>query len=291
MNEIIYEISSLTSTIQITTSQLKYSVFGNEKIVPLVKISSVNLPSFIQAINITLDSGEIIQINTPSYESKNQMYSILGEAISSIENPERLDALAKSWSERPVPEKPKFSLSGCLVFILLLLGVFWLIGLINSDTSNERQKNIEYQETLSNALESISIPGLTGADIVKNLESKGFTINKEFSGAYTVTGTLTVGNFGCFVSAIGASPTNIKEVSAVVSSIEKNRLNNTGKSILQYLATLPYDGNNPIKAKEWVDKYYGKQKSIEIGKATFELDLYDKNSVRLKISRTKNEIK
>lgn len=90
------------------------------------------------------------------------------------------------------------------------------------------------------------IPGLAAVDVTKNLTDRGYTcgeMRREQSGA---SWTCKKGD-DHIVTVVGFAPTRIEYVSATV-------LDNVAEAphALGFIATIPFDGNEPERAREWV---------------------------------------
>ncbi|MGD9932882.1 MAG: hypothetical protein AB7T37_04115 [Dehalococcoidia bacterium] len=118
-----------------------------------------------------------------------------------------------------------------------------------------------------------SIPGLTAADITKNLEPRGFKCSGPDRGqtmelwSCTSTSTSTI----ITVSFMGASATRIRSVSATVIVTAPGQPDSPAADFLGYLATLPYDRADPAKARAWVEANISAGGELVIGDARFTL--------------------
>lgn len=119
------------------------------------------------------------------------------------------------------------------------------------------------------------IPELKPVDVYLNLEKQGFTTTKNFSSDY--------GNsWDCKSSSAGIDYT-VNVFSDDVNSVERVRatamLNgNEDKEIiatkpfLKYVASVPFEGNDPAKFADWLDKNFNNDKqSLNISDVKFTI--------------------
>lgn len=114
-----------------------------------------------------------------------------------------------------------------------------------------------------------AIPGLTNADIKLNLQDRGFDCSgPELTGdTATWSCTRTSGLADLTVRYWGPSPTVVEGVDAQ-SIFADDQL---AAEFLGFIATLPYDGADPVAARDWVQARIGQAKSTTIGGARFTL--------------------
>lgn len=110
------------------------------------------------------------------------------------------------------------------------------------------------------------IEGLTAADITINLEQ---TFGFECDGPQDARSRV---RYSCespedpssYVEVFGRGPTEIENVAAFSSSLARD--------LLSYVATLPYEGSQPGKAKRWVLSHLGDSEArLTIGSAQFSI--------------------
>ena len=109
----------------------------------------------------------------------------------------------------------------------------------------------------------VAIAGLTAADVKLNLENRGFTCTGPGGGA-SVNYACTSSGYQVFFSGPGV--TSIASVNAVALGDDS-----AAREFLGYVATLPYDGADPTKARSWVDANVGTNATTTIGNAKFTL--------------------
>jgi hypothetical protein len=129
---------------------------------------------------------------------------------------------------------------------------------------------IDVAEKKVNSLEVI--PGLVPVDIHLNLENMGFTIDKEIgvNGCfYNCTKTKVECDFHCRV--YGKNPSSVEEIKASYMSYTGESVGESAKTFLGYIATMPYDNSNPLKAKKWVLDHINKDATTNIGGVNYEM--------------------
>ncbi|AEE95789.1 DUF4190 domain-containing protein [Mahella australiensis] len=156
-----------------------------------------------------------------------------------------------------------------------------------SSGENEQAVSQPDQETESNE-ENIYIPGLMSGDIKVNLEQTwglqftGPKIGEEFA---QDNGEALDPDTGAILTCtiFEDSPLNIKwvdfmiDASPVIGLIDADTINSLAEGYFGYCATIPYDGADPEKAKQWVEDNAkkaikpGTVLSTQIGSASFEM--------------------
>ena len=110
------------------------------------------------------------------------------------------------------------------------------------------------------------IPGLTAADVKLNIEERGFTCEGPtlfLDGVDYVCEDASDPMVDYRVEITGMSPTDIRSVDATILWYgDKAELDARADEFLGYIATLPYGGATPEKARAWV-------KAHATGTATF----------------------
>ena len=167
-----------------------------------------------------------------------------------------------------------------MVFVGMVLFVLAVVMLgITARNVRPPQNRPASQKTARNSEPSIDtyvLPGLAAVDIHGNLTNKGFELTKDFSDPNQPIWTCTeeTGDYRATAIAYGdGSPTKITLVRASFDDFSKRRENRQeAKDFLSFIATLPYDGSEPVKAREWVRSNSGRNKSTVIGGVTFELN-------------------
>jgi hypothetical protein len=165
----------------------------------------------------------------------------------------------------------------------------------NNVTEKEESSQIELNTTNSEITqeeteitqEEKGIPGLLPADIYINLENAfGLKVNliQGKTGNYFYYGEKSMKNGISLICQIYLTNNSllidfadfIVDVSGGIGIISKSTINEIVKEYLGYCATVPYDGANPLAAKNWVIQNIkniksGKTLTKVIGKVKFEL--------------------
>ena len=174
--------------------------------------------------------------------------------------------------------------------VLALVGAFVLvmaIGLLSEPPTAEERAAAEASSNESQPPESEAdevaqhvIPGLNPVDVYLNLEQRGFTVTKDFSGGSAIwTCAQKWPSVDLTADVIGSSATEVTMVRAMVMAdgVEKTAL--AGRDFVAMVASVPYDGAQPQVARDWVVSNYDQDSSTTtIGGARFTLrapsDLY-----------------
>ncbi len=119
-----------------------------------------------------------------------------------------------------------------------------------------------------------ALPGLQAADIKVSLEERDFncTQAEKFKTAnlYVWTCQQETGSFLFRVDIYGETLTTVDYIS--VTALDYSGLNsNLSGEFLGFIATVPYDGAEPIKAREWVSKNILGEQSTTFGQVRYEI--------------------
>ena len=162
---------------------------------------------------------------------------------------------------------------GCLV-VLGFLGMLALLTDRDELPVPPNSREERPAETGSFGLgPSPTIPGLAAVDVHGNLETRGFTTNREFlPGLIIWNSFLDRGATLVNVKTTGTAADAIDAVTAyVVSGGNVERSRPVAEEILPFIATLPYDGSTPNEARAWVRDNLGRNTSRVFGPVKFEL--------------------
>ncbi|MBA3727120.1 MAG: hypothetical protein H0W86_11920 [Armatimonadetes bacterium] len=116
------------------------------------------------------------------------------------------------------------------------------------------------------------IPGLVAVDVHGNFTNKGFTltkINELDQHLWTCVKEDEVRRMS--VDALGASTTKIASVRGFYVDKSDGDADQLAKDFLGYVASIPYEGAEPNRAKEWVRTNVGSNSTVTIGGVSFEL--------------------
>ncbi len=180
----------------------------------------------------------------------------------------RSSAYSKGWK-----------LGGTIFVALLVLGAVNNKNdrtLQTSDTPNNKTKDNTEQPKATEKKADKKIPGLTPVDVYLNLEKQDFETDKNFSSDY--------GNsWDCKKSYAGIDYTVNIYSSDNVTTVERVRatamLNGQAsktiiatKPFIEYISSIPYEGNEPNKVAEWLNKNFNNDKqSITISNVKFTI--------------------
>ena len=122
------------------------------------------------------------------------------------------------------------------------------------------------------------IPGLTAADVTANMEEQGFECSgpEQLQTQIAYTCSWSDGLMDMTVDVYGTSPTQVTLVEATVTDAAPDVRAGEMAAFLGFVATLPYDGAEPEKARSWVEKHFdaaGQQGNVQ--SATFGPVLYE----------------
>jgi hypothetical protein len=107
------------------------------------------------------------------------------------------------------------------------------------------------------------IPELKPADVYLNLEKQGFTTTKNFSSEYGNSWDCKSSSAGIdyTVSVFSDDVNSVESVkaTAMLNGGEDKQIVAT-KPFLKYVASVPFEGNDPTKFAEWLDKNFNNDK-------------------------------
>ncbi len=129
------------------------------------------------------------------------------------------------------------------------------------------------------------LPGLAPVDLYGNLESKGFTINKDIQSHVSTFTCLKVDDWST-LSAIARSPAGrVSEVSHIEAAAETTITSGSiAEEFLGYICTLPYKGSNPAAARAWLVKSFGSPATLTLGNVRFDLTQPAPNNHHLRLT-------
>jgi hypothetical protein len=123
--------------------------------------------------------------------------------------------------------------------------------------------------------EPSNIPGLTPQDVYLDLENREFTCSEpelmqpEDEVRWTCERQGTKGRYLVEISSKDAN--SVRLIKAWVISHERARADALAGDFLGYVATVPYEGAQPEKAKAWVEQNVGSKASAEFGGVSYTL--------------------
>jgi hypothetical protein len=124
--------------------------------------------------------------------------------------------------------------------------------------------------TSAPAADSGFIPGLTAADVHLNFSKRGFKYDGMTTGATGKEHWMckdATPQYSFEVEATGTQVNRIELVNATALNLSVADTDALCGPFLQFVATLPYDGADPDRAKQWVAENLGKNAELVIGGA------------------------
>jgi hypothetical protein len=121
-----------------------------------------------------------------------------------------------------------------------------------------------------------TIPGMMPVDVYKNLEEKGFAVTKNF-GSEQNDFVCKLEENGCsytatvYTQAGSVSKVKVVTVMGLNLSAEEVATDKMLKEFFGYMATLPYEGNDPTAARSWVESNLGQNAERNFGPVQFQL--------------------
>ena len=118
------------------------------------------------------------------------------------------------------------------------------------------------------------IPGITPADVYLPLEERGFKTEKIFDGdlGFTAVSESKFENVRHHVTSHGPNTRTVSTITLVTTVNAGKSVEPIALPIFAYLATLPYDGADPSKARQWVEQNINVEgASTVIGGVKFEV--------------------
>jgi hypothetical protein len=158
--------------------------------------------------------------------------------------------------------------------VTVIASVTIITGCGDNKASTTNDKNSTDTKTVASNVDN-KIPELKPVDVYLNLEKQGFTTEKNFSTEY--------GNsWDCKSSSAGIDY-HVNIFSDDVNSVERVRatamLNGSEdklivatKPFIKYVASVPFEGNDPAKFADWLEKNFNNDKqSLTISNVTFTI--------------------
>lgn len=160
----------------------------------------------------------------------------------------------------------------------LALTVITSAAIISGCGDNRATPNNDKTSTESNAVATKSdnkIPGLKPVDVYLNLEKRGFTTTKNFSSEYGNSWDCKSSSAGIdySVNVFSDDVNSVERVraTAMLNGNEKKQIIAT-KPFLKYVASVPFEGNDPAKFAGWLEKNFNKDKqSLTISAVKFTI--------------------
>ena len=119
-----------------------------------------------------------------------------------------------------------------------------------------------------------TIHGLAAVDMHGNLTKKGFNLETIYGTREERTVWIcTDEDGGCELKAdaAGPGPTEIENVRGICRHLDGGNAVPKAREFLGYLASLPYSGSEPERARKWVESHVGQNSKTTIGGVKFEI--------------------
>lgn len=117
-----------------------------------------------------------------------------------------------------------------------------------------------------------TIPGVAAVDVHGNLTNKGFKLSTIYGDEMTEwTCQSESADHTLIATAMGHSTTQITYVNATCMNFGTRDTSEIAAPFLGYVASLPYDGSQPQRARDWVEANVARNTATTIGSVQFEL--------------------
>lgn len=118
------------------------------------------------------------------------------------------------------------------------------------------------------------IPGLMPVDVYGSLKSMGFEIKKDFNPCCIWMASDGSQPVWYKADIYGEDAASVKRINAWIVGFDGIDYSKLGKPYLGFIASLPYDGSQPDKARSWVEKNINRKGAeTDIGGVRFKIDL------------------
>jgi len=132
------------------------------------------------------------------------------------------------------------------------------------------------------------IKGISAASLYEPLRQKGFSIDKQLGpDAIFIDCDKSSSEATEHLRIAGNEPEKIIEIRASYTNYTSGNANELAKPFLGFIATLPYEGSTPEKAREWLDQNISKNSKTTINGVDFEIVANLKNIRTLLITPKK----
>lgn len=175
----------------------------------------------------------------------------------------------------------------CVIALFILVVGMWgnKLGTEAEAAKVRLKENLKDAEDKRAESRANIIPGLAPVDIYLSLEEKGFKTNKDFKSTGTEMLCQMASGASLLFASIKCPPFAVSEVLAVDAVAESTQLGDSEpREFLGFIATAPYDGANPVKARTWLNNNFGSNAQTEINGVLFELSVTKGTAHRLRLS-------
>lgn len=172
------------------------------------------------------------------------------------------------------------------VALITLIGSTFVLSCSNNEGSTlDKNKTESTASPTEKVPEPKYIKGIVAANFYDPLESKGFTVDKQYGGdAFFVNCTRNTSESMEVLRVAGDGPSQIIEVKATYTSLSGDNPNKQAAQFLGFISSAPYDNSNPEQARKWVEDNIAKNAKTEIGGVSFEIAANVKNMRTLTIT-------
>ncbi|MGR3790053.1 hypothetical protein ACUXZJ_11435 [Flavobacterium sp. TN-1] len=143
--------------------------------------------------------------------------------------------------------------------IVLVAIVLFAFGKYN-EYQKGKSKREETQEESEINVNDKAIKGLMPVDIYMNLEKKGYQITKNHSAEYgnIINCKNSDSGIDYIVDVYGDNENPVLEVRATASlnGMDSEKKIIAVKPFIKYISSIPYEGSNPSKISDWLEKNF-----------------------------------
>lgn len=194
-------------------------------------------------------------------------------------------------------------MKGCFKFLFFVVGLLFIGGvglgwmfvssspLIEAVSTHASPQNSDTKSEAGSA-PHLTIPGIAAVDVYGNLTNKGFTLKKSFSDASSNWDCTKIDAEKTYsVTAHGSGAQSIHVVKATFLNRGQADTSELAANFFGYLATLPFEGNDPEQTRLWVNSNINHSNSTQVGVVRIELitNAEMSNARTLRMSATKTE--
>ena len=116
------------------------------------------------------------------------------------------------------------------------------------------------------------IPGIAAVDVHGNFTNKGFILKKDLNTKLASWMCVQETSEYYFdVTVYGKDASRITKIEATALNYTNKDTASVVRDFIGYVATIPYDGSQPVKARQWVFDNINKNASMTIGTVRFEI--------------------
>lgn len=163
-----------------------------------------------------------------------------------------------------------------IIVIISAIFLYSFLSWLTGDTKQSANTEVKKEENTTQdvSVNDPAIPGLTAADVKLNLEKLGFSCAGPELGSDEMVSwncSSKSSKYEYLVEILGYSPTKIVMIEATALNYTAGNTNSLVSDFLSYLATLPYDGADPVSASNWVKSNIARNSETIISNVKFQL--------------------